>query len=138
MLINSPLLELANYHILGRIFYYVPYLSPLLSTFGALMALVETLNALGVVLSSNPSSSLNQQKTGSHLTIAALGIQIGVILIFILLASVFHRRCAKANITIHAKAVVNSLIALYISMLLILARCIYRSGGSFGQHEDTA
>ncbi|KAF2471147.1 putative RTA1 domain protein [Lindgomyces ingoldianus] len=124
-----PLLELANYHILGRILYYVPYLAPLppgrvLSTFGALIALVETLNALGVSLSANPSSSHSQQELGTRLTIAALAIQLVVIVIFIALAAIFHRRCAKANI--HAKAVSTPLITLYMSMLLILIRCIYR------------
>lgn len=88
------------------------------------MALVETLNALGVALSANPSSSHSQQELGSRLTIAALAIQLGVIVIFVLLAATFHRRCAKANI--HAKAVSTPLITLYISMSLILVRCIYR------------
>lgn len=54
------MLELANYHILGRIFYYIPHLSPLppnrvLAIFGGLMALVEALNAIGVSLQANPS-----------------------------------------------------------------------------------
>lgn len=129
MLLLSPLLELANYHILGRIFYYVPYFAPLppgrvLSTFGALMALVETLNALGVALTSNRSSSPSQQSLGGNLIIAALAIQLGIIVIFIILAAMFHWRCAKANV--HAKAVLTPLITLYISMCLILIRCIYR------------
>lgn len=133
--ICPPLLELANYHVLGRIFYYVPYVAPLppgrvLSTFGGLMALVEALNALGVAFSSNVSSSHSQQETGSRLTIAALAIQLGVIVVFVLLAAIFHRRCAKANI--HAKAVSTPLITLYISMLLILIRCIYRLVGHLG------
>jgi hypothetical protein len=124
-----PLLELANYHVLGRIFYYVPYFAPLppgrvLSTFGALMALVEALNALGVALSANPSSSRNQQELGSHLTIAALAIQLVVIIIFVLLAAIFHRRCTRANI--YVRAVSTPLKTLYISMSLILIRCIYR------------
>jgi hypothetical protein len=127
--LHSPLLELANYHILGRVFYYVPYFAPLppgrvLSTFGALMALVEALNALGVAFSSNPSSSHSQQEMGSRLTIAALAIQLGVIVIFVFLAVIFHRRCTKANI--NSKAVSTPLITLYISMSLILIRCIYR------------
>ncbi|RDL31402.1 uncharacterized protein BP5553_09611 [Venustampulla echinocandica] len=113
-----PLLELANYHVLGRIFYYVPYSAPLppgrvLSTFGALMALVETLNALGVALTSNRSSS--HQELGRNLIIAALAIQLGVIVIFIVLAAIFHKRCTKANI--HAKAVSTPLITLYIIRL---------------------
>ncbi|TAQ83192.1 hypothetical protein B7494_g8484 [Chlorociboria aeruginascens] len=127
--ICPPLLELANYHVLSRIFYYVPYFSPLppdkvLSTFGAVMALVETLNSLGVSLSANTSSSLTTQKTGSRLTLAALVIQLIVIVIFVLLATIFHQRCIKANI--YPKAVSTPLLTLYISMSLIMIRCIYR------------
>jgi hypothetical protein len=58
------------------------------------------------------------------LTIAALSIQLGVIIIFVVIASVFHWRCSKANI--HARAVSTPLVTLYISMVLILIRCIYR------------
>ncbi|KAJ0414821.1 hypothetical protein BJY00DRAFT_318475 [Aspergillus carlsbadensis] len=127
--ICPPLLELANYHILGRLFYYAPHNSPLpasrvLSTFGALMLLVETLNALGVSLASNPSGSPTTQDLGSHLTIAALALQLAVIIIFILLAGVFHYRCAKNGVT--ARAVLVPLRTLYASMGLIFIRCIYR------------
>ncbi|KAJ2893347.1 putative RTA1 domain protein [Zalerion maritima] len=125
--ICPPLLELANYHVLGRIFYYVPYLAPLppgrvLSIFGLLMIFVETLNALGVALSSNPTGS--NQDLGSRLTIAALAIQLAVIAIFIVLTAIFHARCAK--IQIRSKSVTTPLVVLYTSMCLILIRCIYR------------
>ncbi|KAL4737170.1 hypothetical protein BDV11DRAFT_160589 [Aspergillus similis] len=124
-----PLLELANYHILGRIFSYVPHLAPLpanrvLATFGALMALVELLNSLGVAFSSNPSSSMSQQNAGSDLTIAALSMQLVVILSFVILGGLFHRRLAKAEIP--AKKAMVPLQTLYVSMSLILIRCIYR------------
>ncbi|KAL2127574.1 hypothetical protein VTI74DRAFT_10462 [Chaetomium olivicolor] len=127
--ICPPLLELANYHVLGRIFYYVPYSAPVppsrvLATFGGLMALVEALNAIGVALSANPSSSQKQQALGSHLTIAALAVQLVVIMIFICLAALFHRRCVKASI--QTKAVKTLLLTLYVSMTLILVRCAYR------------
>ncbi|KAK2786330.1 hypothetical protein FQN53_006698 [Emmonsiellopsis sp. PD_33] len=126
---NSPLLELANYHVLGRILHYVPHLSPLppgkiLSIFGGLIALVEALNAGGVSLSANPSSSKTQQETGGYITIAALVLQLLVILIFICIAAIFHHRCAKARI--RARPVQTPLITLYVSMLLIFIRCIYR------------
>lgn len=88
------------------------------------MAFVEALNALGVSLSANPSSSHSQQQLGSHLTIAALAIQLGVIVAFVFLAAIFHRRCAKASI--HVKNVSTPLTILYISMGLIFVRCIYR------------
>ena len=126
---SRPLLELANYHILGRVFYYVPYYSPLpagrvLATFGGLMAAVELLNALGVALAANTSSSSTQQSLGSNLVIAAIAIQLIIILTFFILAGVFHRRCAKAKI--EAKSVKTVLSVLYASMVLIFVRCIYR------------
>ncbi|KAH8911245.1 putative RTA1 domain protein [Coniochaeta sp. PMI_546] len=124
-----PLLELANYHVLGRILHYVPHLAPLppnrvSAIFGGLLALVELLNALGVSLSANPSSKPTTQELGSRLTISALSIQLGVIVIFVIIASIFHWRCARANI--RAKAVSTPLVTLYASMVLILIRCIYR------------
>jgi hypothetical protein len=88
------------------------------------MAVVELLNSLGVSLSSNPSSSHSQQELGSHLTIAALAMQLGAIIIFILLAITFHRRCIRGNIRV--KAVSTPLTTLYVSMALIFIRCIYR------------
>lgn len=126
---HRPLLELANYHVLGRVFYYLPYLAPfspgkVLRIFGGLMALIELFNSLGVSLSSNPSSSHATQELGSRLTIAAISMQLGAIIIFIVLAVVFHRRCIRANILV--KAVSTPLITLYVSMSLIFVRCIYR------------
>ncbi|KAI0402891.1 putative RTA1 domain protein [Xylaria palmicola] len=124
-----PLLELANYHVLGRILYYVPYFAPLppsrvLATFGGLLALVEVLNAVGVALAANPSSAQSQQELGSRLTLAAIGIQLGVIAIFIIIAGIFHRRCIRAGVS--AKAVSTPLTTLYVSMTFIAIRSIYR------------
>ncbi|KAL2867541.1 putative RTA1 domain protein [Aspergillus lucknowensis] len=127
--IPPPLLELANYHILARIFSYVPYLAPLppnrvLIIFGALMGLVELFNALGVALASNVSSSHSQQEIGGRLTIAALALQVAVILSFVFLAGIFHRRCSREYIK--SKGVTVPLRTLYVSMFLILVRCVYR------------
>ncbi|KAK3341852.1 putative RTA1 domain protein [Lasiosphaeria hispida] len=127
--ICPPLLELANYHVLGRVFYYVPYNAPLppgrvLSIFGGLLAIVELLNSLGVAFTANISSTPSKQEMGKSLTLAALAIQLVVIVIFVVLASIFHWRCAKAKL--RSKAVSTSLTALYISMALIFVRCIYR------------
>ncbi|ROV98083.1 hypothetical protein VMCG_06987 [Cytospora schulzeri] len=125
--VAPPLLELANYHVLGRILLYVPYFAPIspgrvLSTFGLLMAIVETLNALGVALSSNPSGS--SQGVGSSMVVAALGMQLVIIVVFVILAAVFHRRTVKAKMK--KRALKTPLIVLYTSMVLILIRCFYR------------
>lgn len=88
------------------------------------MAIVELLNALGVSLAANPSSDESQQSLGGNMTIAAISIQLVVILIFIIMAGTFHRRCAKAQLG--SKVVKVLLRALYASMTLIFLRCIYR------------
>ena len=67
--LTSPIYKLPP-EILGRIFYYVPYMAPMpagrvLSTFGGLMAVVEVLNSLGVALASNPTSEPTTQKLGA-------------------------------------------------------------------------
>ena len=50
-----PLFELANYYMLGRILYFVPYCSPIhpgrvLTTFAAISIVVEALNGNGSAL----------------------------------------------------------------------------------------
>ncbi|KAI0181196.1 putative RTA1 domain protein [Hypoxylon sp. FL1284] len=127
--ICPPLLELANYHVLGRIFRYVPYFPPLppgkvLAVFGGLMSVVEAMNSLGVSLSANPSSSRSTQDLGSQLTIAALAIQFAIIISCFVLAGIFHWRCHRAGI--RSRAVSAPLNTLYVSMFLIMVRCIYR------------
>ncbi|KAI0197166.1 putative RTA1 domain protein [Xylaria flabelliformis] len=124
-----PLLELSNYHVLGRVLYYVPYFAPVppgkvLAIFGGLLGFVEVLNALGVALAANPSSASSQQELGSRLTLASIGIQLGVIAIFIVIASLFHRRCIRAKV--YTKAVSTPMITLYVSMAFIFIRSIYR------------
>lgn len=134
--VAPPLLELANYHTLGRLLHYVPYMAPIspgrvLSTFGLLMAIIETLNALGVALASNPAGA--SQGAGSAMVIAALGMQLVVILVFILLAGTFHHRIARAKL--ETKSLRTMLITLYSSMVLILIRSIYRLVEHMGNTE---
>ncbi|ROT39999.1 hypothetical protein SODALDRAFT_343891 [Sodiomyces alkalinus F11] len=138
--ICPPLLELANYHILGRIFYYVPHCSPfppgkVLAFFGGLMLLVELLNGLGVALFANPSSGTTQQSVGGNMTIAAVTMQLMIILAFVWLAFVFYRRCRKAHI--RSRSVKTMRTTLYTSMALIFIRCVYRLVEHTGHtHKD--
>ncbi|KAF7563761.1 hypothetical protein G7046_g377 [Stylonectria norvegica] len=124
-----PLLELQNYHILGRILYYVPYLSPLhpgrvLTTFGFVSGIIEALNGLGASYSANSSLPRKQIEAGHALIKASLILQIVVAACFVYLAVVFHRRCLAHGI-MNAR-LRSSLITLYTSTALILARTIYR------------
>lgn len=132
----SPILELANYHVLGRILYYVPYFSPLhpgrtLTTFGFVSAIVEILNALGVSYLANPYVTESYVNLGDGLLKASLILQVVVIVVFCTASGIFQRRCTKAGI--RSRKVQGPLLTLYISMALILIRTIYRLVEHFGQ-----
>ncbi|KAH7322986.1 hypothetical protein B0I35DRAFT_476877 [Stachybotrys elegans] len=133
-----PLLELQNYHILGRVLYYVPYLAPLhpgrvLTTFGFVSAIVESLNGWGASLTANQSLSDGEIQIGHRLIQASLLIQIVVIVCFLALAAVFHRKCVEHGIK--TPQLMSPLVTLYISMLLIFIRTIYRVVEYFGISE---
>ncbi|KAK5653529.1 hypothetical protein OQA88_8788 [Cercophora sp. LCS_1] len=124
-----PLLELANYNILGRILYFVPYHSPIhpgrvITTFAFISIIVEALNGNGAALTANFSLPLHKQELGRSLLKASLLIQIVVLFFFVLLAVTFHRRCAKAGIS--HPGLLNVLYTLYASTSLITARTIFR------------
>ena len=127
---DRPFCELANYIILGRILYYVPYHSPIhpgrvLTTFGAISGIVEALNGNGASYSSNADLPESKQQMGRNLLKAALVIQLGIITSFVMLAVYFHRRCYKANLLPdNLKAI---LYTLYASSALIMVRTIYRT-----------
>ncbi|KAJ4247722.1 hypothetical protein NW762_012930 [Fusarium torreyae] len=124
-----PLLELQNYHILGRILYYVPYHSPLhpgrvLTTFGFISAIIEALNGWGASYSANQSLTDGEIEAGHALIKTSLLLQIIVAVLFVTLAVVFHRRCIANGI--RNEQLSQPLWTLYMSMTLILARTIYR------------
>lgn len=126
----SPILELANYHILGRLMYYVPYCAPLhpgrvLTTFGTLSFLVEVLNGIGIAWLTRPGAKEEITRIGDSLTKASLLLQLGVITLFCFLAALFQRRCNRAGVGGRSQ-VVKPLVTLYVSMALILIRTIYR------------
>ncbi|KAI0016352.1 RTA1 like protein-domain-containing protein [Xylariomycetidae sp. FL0641] len=125
-----PLYELGNYHILGRILYFVPYYSPIhpgrvLSTFAGLSVIIETLNGIGSSMSANRTSSESTQQTGKALLQAALILQLVLVTSFVVLAGFFQWKCRKNGIN-HPK-VNRPLFTLYISSAIILVRCIYRA-----------
>lgn len=95
-------------------------------TFGGLMAIVETLNSVGVSLFANPTAPPSQLSMGKNLVLAAVIIQLVIIVIFFVMAGIFHFRCVKAGFTRNNRALTTPLSTLYASMVLILVRCIYR------------
>ncbi|KAI7778878.1 rta1 domain protein [Diaporthe eres] len=130
-----PLYEAANYHILGRVLFYVPYHSPIhpgrvWTTFAMLAAVVESLSGVGASYSANVSLPTSMQDTGKALMKAALILQLVIVNTFVVLAVTFHRRCLKAGI--NNRSVNGPLLTLYISTALIEARTIYRTIEYFG------
>lgn len=124
----APIYELANYVILGRIRYYVPYYSPLhpgrvITTFSFLSSIVEVLNGNGASLLSNVTLSQTKQNLGHNLLKVGLIIQLGVIFTFLWLAIYFQRKCTtKGLIPHHLHSVLTTL---YVSSALVLIRTIY-------------
>ncbi len=124
-----PMLELANYTILGRILYYVPQLSPIhpgrvLTTFAIISAVVESLNANGAAKSANTESPQAQQDAGHALLKASLLMQVAVVMSFVALAVVFQRRTRRAGI--RSAKLTSALTTLYLSEALLFTRTIYR------------
>lgn len=136
--IHSPIYELANYHILGRVLYYVPYCSPLhpgrtLTTFGTISAVVEALNGLGVAWSVNPNVPKDLVAVGKGVLKASLIIQIIAIVVFVGVVAWFQYQVKKAGLNVSQ---VNApCLTMYISSFLIFVRCIYRTVEHFGAEE---
>lgn len=87
--------EGANYFILGRVLYYIPYLSALhpgrvVTTFIGPDAVVGALTGNGASRIANTSAPLSVQHSGQSLLEAALILQIVCMLPFIGIAARFH------------------------------------------------
>ncbi|KAI5925611.1 RTA1 like protein-domain-containing protein [Camillea tinctor] len=132
-----PLYELGNYHVLGRILYFVPYHSPLhpdrvLTTFAAISLVIEVLNGIGASYVAVRTLAPEVQRTGQTLLQAALIMQLVVVALFVVLAGTFQARCRRGGI--RSPKVHQPLLTLYASSALIAARCIYRTIEYFDVH----
>ncbi|TLD19897.1 hypothetical protein PspLS_09410 [Pyricularia sp. CBS 133598] len=146
---TAPILELANFHLLGRILYYIPYLSPIhpgrvLSTFLFCSCIVEILNSLGVMQSivgtliensKTPEKAAEYVAQGHALMKASLILQLSFAAIFVCLAGFIHHRCLKRGI--RNRKVTIPLVTLYASMGFITARTIFRTVEHFAFEDLT-
>lgn len=126
---------MANALILARIFYFVPYYAPMhpsrmLATFASLTAVIELLAATGVAFLANPNLPDKTSNIGDTMAKASLVVELFTIVVFFLLAWLFHRCCRAGRIT--NPIVIRPLMVSYASMLLLLARTIYRTVEHFG------
>jgi hypothetical protein len=115
--------------ILGRILYYIPYLSPLhpgrvATTFLGLDAVCEVLIGNGAWRMVNSNMTPRQRNVGAHMVTASLALQAALFGSFGVLAALFHRRARAAGVLTRDLNVV--LCVLYISATIVTMRCIYR------------
>ncbi len=135
---SPPIYEFANYVILGRILYYVPYYSPIhpgrvITTFGFLSSVIEALNANGASRLANVNLTHAQQNIGHNLLRAGLAIQLFVILCFVAIAVYFQQKCKKNGVM--PQNLRSVLTTLYISTALISTRTIYRTVEYFSTEQ---
>jgi hypothetical protein len=126
---GPPVYALINYMVLSRILYYVPYLSPMhpgraLTTFLAADFICEVLIANGAQMSINTSYPKTEQKVGLVLVKVALILQALLFAFFLLLGILFQRKASKAGVL--KPNLRKVLIVMYISSVIITARCAYR------------
>ncbi|KAJ5103499.1 RTA-like protein [Penicillium argentinense] len=130
LLAGPPVYEGANYFILGRMLYYIPYHSPIhpgrvFTTFVAVGVAIEAITANGAVRVASSDSTPHDQSIGKALLKAALIMQLALMVAFTALAAKFQFNCSKGGV-LNAK-IKRCLIVLYISSTLITIRTIYRT-----------
>jgi hypothetical protein len=136
--------EGANFFILGRMLYYIPYHSPIhpgrvFTTFVALGVVIESITANGAVRVASSDSTVASQNIGKSLLKAALIMQIALMVGFVALAGRFHYNCSRGGVLNHK--IKRALVILYCSCTLITIRTIYRtveyfSAASLNTHAD--
>ncbi|KAJ5208916.1 hypothetical protein N7449_003295 [Penicillium cf. viridicatum] len=130
LLVGPPVYEGANFFILGRILYYIPYHSPIhpgrvATTFVALGVTIEIITANGAARIASANSSVNSQNAGKAMLKAALIMQIALMVGFVALAGRFHFNCSRGGVLNHK--IKHALLMLYCSCTFITIRTIYRT-----------
>ncbi|KAI6850945.1 hypothetical protein KC332_g406 [Hortaea werneckii] len=141
--VGPPLYAAAEYFILGRLFAYLPYHTPIhpgrvVSTFMLLSAVVESLTANGAAnmsAASDPSDDADldkvrsQMQSGLQTMQAALLLQIAVEAMYLSLVILLERRCRRAQA--FPKQIQPVFLVLYITSSMVIVRCIVRAIEAF-------
>jgi RTA1 like protein len=129
-----PVYSGADYFILGRALYYIPYLSPIhpgrvWSTFIGLDVIVEALAGNGAARAANQSLSAGQREAGFALVKASLILQLALFLGFVSVLAYFHIRARRAGVVNHKLHVI--IYTMYASCTLIVMRNLFRTVAFF-------
>lgn len=130
LLAGPPVYEGANYFILGRMLYYIPYHSPIhpgrvFTTFVAVGIAIEAITANGAARVASSGSTPHEQSVGKALLKAALIMQVALMVAFTALAAKFQYNCRRGGVL--NDKIKRCLNVLYISSTLITIRTIYRT-----------
>lgn len=136
---GPPIYQGADYFILGRLLYYIPYLSPIhpgrvVTTFIGLDTIVEILTGNGAANAVNTSLSPGKRRIGTNIIKASLIMQVVLFFAFVSLVIAFHLRCLRARVFApNTRTVVYSL---YASCVLIQIRNIFRTIAFFTAYDS--
>ncbi|KAK4494919.1 hypothetical protein PRZ48_014275 [Zasmidium cellare] len=134
ILMGPPLYAAAEYFILGRLFAYLPYHTPIhpgrvFSTFAILSAAVEALTGSGAANSAGNGRDPGARRVGLDLLKAALILQCCVEVGFLSLVGLLEYRCRKARV--FPKKISIVCYVLYVTSLMMLLRCVVRAVEGF-------
>ena len=139
ILAGPPILAGAEYFVLGRLFAYLPYHTPInphrvLTSFLILGAAVESMTAAGAAQSAGTGRTEKQVSTGSALVKAALLLQVVVETVYLALLGLLIYRCKKHRYPSGQPGLPRNIlflsIVLAITSSMMIVRCIYRVVGT--------
>lgn len=136
-----PVYSGADYFILGRALYYIPYLSPIhpgrvWSTFIGLDVIVEALAGNGAALFANLSLTPQRREIGISLVKASLILQLILFVAFVSVVAVFHLRARRAGVVNYKLKVI--IYTMYASCTLIVTRNLFRTIAFFTPWDSYA
>ncbi|KAL8769858.1 MAG: hypothetical protein Q9209_004296 [Squamulea sp. 1 TL-2023] len=156
LLLAPPVYAVTNYIVLGRVIYYVPYLSPIhpgrvISTFLGLDAIIGVITANGGAKIANPDATPSEIRDGKALIRASIVLQLVSFFLFVALQGLIHRRCILHGLVDtkptpeankQSRRLRSILYLMYISSAIISCRHVFRvvevfqgSEGYLATHE---
>ncbi|KAL8861030.1 MAG: hypothetical protein Q9178_002543 [Gyalolechia marmorata] len=156
LLLAPPVFAVTNYIVLGRVLYYVPYLSPIhpgrvISTFLGLDAVIGVITGNGGARVASVDASPSDIRAGRAMLRASIILQLVSFFLFVALEGFFHRRCIRQGLLApkpspeankQSKNLRRILYLMYISSAIISCRHVFRvvevfqgSDGYLARHE---
>jgi RTA1 like protein len=136
-----PVYSGADYFVLGRALYYIPYLSPLhpgrvWTTFIGLDVIVEAFAGNGAALAVNQSLPAQRREVGLSLIKASLIMQVVLFVAFASVVAIFHIRARRAGVVNYKLKVI--IYTMYASCTLIVLRNLFRTVAFFTPWDSYA